>query len=86
MLKNSPESFGAFFKNTFCNVDNFIPRRMSDNICHSICYEISFHVTLGNDVIDNVTIAKLGFLLLRQDFIIELKTNSIFKVLVVWGC
>ena len=64
MLKNSPESFGAFFKNTFCNVDNFIPRRMSDNIC----YEISFHVTLGNDVIDNVTIAKLVFFVAATRF------------------
>ena len=31
-----------------------VPRRMSDNICH----KISSHVTSGNDVIDNVTIAK----------------------------
>ena len=68
MLKNSPESFGAFFKNTFCDVDKFIPRRMSDNICHNICYKISFHFTLGNDVIDNVTIAKLGLFVAATRF------------------
>ena len=61
MLKNCPECFGAFLKNTFCNVDNFIPRRMSENICHHICQKISSNVTSGNDLIDNVTIGKLGF-------------------------
>ena len=65
---NFPESFGAFLKDTFYNVDNSIPSRMSDNICHNnchnnchnICHKISSHVTSGNDVIGNVTIAKLG--------------------------
>ena len=33
----------------------------------------------------HVTIAELDILLLWQDFIIELKTNSNLRFLVVWG-
>ena len=60
-VKNSPESFGAFLKILFIRLTILVPTRMSDNICHNICHKTSSHVTSGNDVIDNMNIAKLGF-------------------------
>ena len=40
---------------------------------------------LGLRGLGHVTIAELNILLLLQDFIIELKTNSNLRFLVVWG-
>ena len=33
--KKFPRILWCFLKTTFYNVDNFIPNRMSDNICHN---------------------------------------------------
>ena len=40
---------------------------------------------LGLGGLGHVTIAELDILLLWQDFIIDLKTNSNLRFLVVWG-
>ena len=81
VFQNIIESSNIFLLLLFCYckivvksfvTENFIPRRLSD---HNI---ITF-------AISHVIIAKLAFLLLLQDFITELKTKSIFEVLVVWG-
>ena len=76
-VKNSPESFGAFLRILFITLTILVPR-MSDNICHNICHKIFSHVTSGNDVIDNVTIAKLGFLvaLTRFNYPVKNKLHS----------
>ena len=38
--KQFPRILWCFFFNIFYNVDNFIPRRMSDNVCHyNICHD-----------------------------------------------